>query len=304
MEGSDGVLGLGQVDGRLPADAGIHHPRERRRHRDPRDAPQVGRRHEARDVGRRAAAEPDDDVAALDAEVGKTRPCLPRDGHGLGRLARGKANRHERLDRRPEHAQNRPVGDERRPARAHEAGQLRQRGRPRQRREQGLLAPEVVRVDERVAGGVVERPALLVELGEPARLDRERTVAGIGLDTAPRRLRRHVQKHGEAPVAEPPAGHRRQDRPSAEREHCIRLSEQAADHALLERPERRLAVLLEDRGDRPAGLPLDLAVGVQERPPQPGGQRLARARLARAHEADQREVAEGARDHARAMRST
>ena len=71
---------------------------------------------------------------------------------------------------------------------------------------------EVVGVDERVAGGVVERPALLVELGEPARLDRERPVAGIGLDTAPRRLRRDVQEHGEAPVAEPPAGDRRQDR--------------------------------------------------------------------------------------------
>ena len=93
MERSDGVLGLGQVDGRLPADAGIHHPRERRRHRDPRDAPQVGRRHEPRDVGRRAAAEPDDDVAALDAEVGQARPRLPRDGHGLGRLARREGGR-------------------------------------------------------------------------------------------------------------------------------------------------------------------------------------------------------------------
>ena len=106
------------------------------------------------------------------------------------------------------------------------------------------------------------------------------------------------------PIAEPSAGDRRQDRSSPERKHGIRLSEQAADHALLEGPERRLAVLLEDRGDRPAGLPLDLAVGVKERPPQPGGQRLPRARLARAHEAGQREVAEGAGDHARAMRST
>ena len=199
MEGSDGVLGLGQVDRRLPADAGIHHPRERRWHRDPRDAAQVRRRHEARDVGRRAAAEPNDDVAALETEVGETRPCLPRDGHGLGRLTRRKANRHQWVDRRPEHAQHRPVGDEGRPARAHEAGQLCQGGGPRQRREQGLLAPEVVCVDERVAGGVVERPALLVEVGEPARLDRERAVAGIGLDTAPRRLRRNVQEHGEAP---------------------------------------------------------------------------------------------------------
>jgi hypothetical protein len=151
---------------------------------------------------------------------------------------------------------------------------------------------------------VVERAALFVERREPPRLARQRPVAGLRLDAAPGGLRRDVEEHGEAAVAEALARDGREHRPAPERDHRVRLGEQPPDDALLERPERGLPVLVEDRRDAAAGLALDLAVGVEERPPEPRGQILAGRGLAGAHEADERQVPERARDHWRAMRST
>ena len=62
------------------------------------------------------------------------------------------------------------------------------------------------------------------------------------------------------------------------------------DRLRFEPPERRLAVLGEDAGDRPAGQSLDQRVGVQERAAQPGRDHLPHRGLARAHEADEHDV--------------
>ena len=60
VERADDVLRAGQVDGRLPADPRVDLAHERRRHGRPRDASHVRRRGEARHVRRRPAAERDD----------------------------------------------------------------------------------------------------------------------------------------------------------------------------------------------------------------------------------------------------
>ena len=149
---------------------------------------------------------------------------------------------------------------------------------------------------------MVERAALLVQVGERSSLGRERAVAGLLLDPSPGDLRGDVEQHREATVAQPLARDRGGHRAATQRDHCVGLVEQPRRDALLEGPEGRLAVVAEDRADRLAGLGLDLVVGVEEPPPQPLGQAHAGGRLARAHEPDQRQVAVRAGDHAWAMR--
>ena len=60
---------------------------------------------------------------------------------------------------------------------------------------------------------------------------------------------------------------------------------------LLDRAEPRLPGGCEEVDDRRAGAPLDLTVEVDERPVQPSCHLLAHGRLARAHEAREREMA-------------
>ena len=60
--------------------------------------------------------------------------------------------------------------------------------------------------------------------------------------------------------------------------------------ALLLHAELRLAALFEELGDGRAEVLLEIAVEVEERPAQPLGDERPDRRLARAHEADEREV--------------
>jgi hypothetical protein len=303
VERADRVLARRQVDARLPADPGVDHPHERRRHRDPGDAAQVGGGDEPGHVGGGAATEADDHVAALDPELREARPGLAGDRDRLGRLADRQPDGDERLARRADQAQHRAVGHERRTAGADQPAQLGQRGRPGERREQRLLPVQLLGVDEGVGGCVVEAAPGLVEVGEPARLGGQRPVAGRLLDPPPGRLRRDVEQHRERAVAQPLADQRRGDRAAAERDHDTGLVQEPHDHPLLERPELGLAVVGEDRLDRLARVALDRGVGVDRPPPEPFRQGHGGGGLPRAHEADQGEVAVRPRNHAEAMRS-
>ena len=80
VERPDEVLALREVDRRLAADRGVDLAEEGRRHRDPVDAAEVGRRDEAREVRGRATADGDERRAALEPE------CAPEAlgfDHGL-----------------------------------------------------------------------------------------------------------------------------------------------------------------------------------------------------------------------------
>ena len=85
VEGADEVLAAGKVDRGLAADRGVDLADERRRHRHPRDAAHVRGGHEAREVGRAAAAEGDDRAVAADAQ---RAPEPLEHGQGLRVLAR------------------------------------------------------------------------------------------------------------------------------------------------------------------------------------------------------------------------
>jgi hypothetical protein len=82
------------------------------------------------------------------------------------------------------------------------------------------------------------------------------------------------------------------DRAAAERDHRRPLVAQSRERRLgLQDPELRLAALREDLRDRLTQRALQLAVEVDEAAPQPIGDLRAERRLARAHEAHERDVA-------------
>src|SRR6185437_16041917 len=112
-----------------------------------------------------------------------------------------------------------------------------------------------------------------------------------------------VEQHRERAVPQPLANERRRDGAAAERHDHSGLMQQAQAHSLLERPERRLPVGGEDLLDRLARLALDLGVCVDRPPVELLGDGARRGALARAHEADQGQVAVRPGDHAREMRS-
>ena len=147
----------------------------------------------------------------------------------------------------PDQPQHVAVGDQRDPAGAGQPRQLGQRRRPRQRHQQRLAAVQPLGVDQRVGGGVVERPPLLVQL---ARSRAPRPPAGGRRRRASIRRQAvcggHVQQHREAAVAQPLAGDRRGDGAAAQRDHDVQPLQQPGGDALLERAEGRLAVLGED----------------------------------------------------------
>ena len=74
MERADQVLSGGGVDPGLPADRGIDHREQRRRHVDDPDAAQPGRRGETGHVGRRSAADGDDDVGPCQLQLAQLVP--------------------------------------------------------------------------------------------------------------------------------------------------------------------------------------------------------------------------------------
>ena len=81
------------------------------------------------------------------------------------------------------------------------------------------------------------------------------------------------------------------DRAAAERDHRGRPAGKRLERGLgLELAELRLAALAEDLRDRLPQRLLELAVEVDEPPAEPLGNLRAERRLARAHEADEREV--------------
>ncbi len=79
---------------------------------------------------------------------------------------------------------------------------------------------------------------------------------------------------------------------AAERDHRgLRPVEHRRGNPRLDHPEPRLAVAREELLDRRARLALDLVVEVDEGPIEPTRYLAAERRLARAHEAGEREVA-------------
>jgi hypothetical protein len=84
----------------------------------------------------------------------------------------------------------------------------------------------------------------------------------------------------------------REDGSASEREN-VRLGtgEHVGGDVLLDHAEGGLSLLLEGRGDGRSHSTLDLGVEIDERAPKALGYARARRRLARAHEARDREVA-------------
>src|SRR5581483_2950008 len=135
---------------------------------------------------------------------------------------------------------------------------------------------------------LVEGAPLVVQPTELRLVPSERAIAAT--DALPARVDVLVDPDRDCALGEAPADGLARHRTAAER-HDQRLgrSHQGVDGLHLPVAERRLA-LREELGDRASGVVLDEAVGVDERPAEPEGGRLAERRLARAHEADEREV--------------
>jgi hypothetical protein len=147
---------------------------------------------------------------------------------------------------------------------------------------------EVVR--DEVGRRLVERAPALVQLREAALVLRERPCGAPG--TLPRRLERDVNPDRPRVSAQRLACPRRFDRPAAESEHPrVRRLEHRDRPFLLDLAEPVLAVAREQLGDRVAVLLGNELVDVDERQADQLGGLPAERRLARAHEADQREVA-------------
>ena len=246
---------------------------------------------EAGDVRNAAAAERHHDAGAVDGEL---VPEPARHGEPLRILARrqlvlrGEASAERELRVGAVDAGDVAVGDERYAAVA---------------RDQLAEALERPGLHVDAAGGehdavqvvclrhcdlLVHAPAGLVEDAELAIVPGER--APRLADALPRSVDVDVDQHGEV-TGELGARRRRQHGAAPERDHR-RLG--AAQHlrrgALLGLAEHRLAMREHHLDARPR-LGLDLAVEIDERAAQPRSHLLAEGRLARAHEANEREVA-------------
>ena len=185
----------------------------------------------------------------------------------------------ERLE--PEHVL---VRDQRTRLRQLELGQLTACHANLQRGEQHVFDArrDVVR------GAVVQRPPLLLEQASEGRLVAgERTVAAA--HAVPGLADLDVDPNRERVLAKEPARSFREHGTATECDHPgPRGGEHLRRELLLATAERRLTAL-EQCGDRPVAA-LDLAVEVDERASALPGDLLADRRLARAHEADEREV--------------
>ena len=182
-----------------------------------------------------------------------------------------------------------PVGDERDAAPSGDV-LAEEAQRPRLDVDPGRRERDLVGVAHaRVRDLEVDRLALLVEPAEELLVLRERPVAV--LDAPPRLLDLDVHEHGQRAVPQRLPHALRQDGAAAEREHRgDGIRERLDRQVLLELAEPGLAALGPERRDRGAELPLELEVDVEERPPQARRRLRAQARLAGAHEADERDV--------------
>jgi hypothetical protein len=140
----------------------------------------------------------------------------------------------------------------------------------------------------RVGRLLVDRRALLEEHAEVELVLRERPVRAA--HAAPGVLDVDVDMERERVLAERVPDLRRAECASAEREHGRGTLPQALDREpRLLRPEEGLA-LAEELGNAHPRQRLELAVDVDERTPEPPREVRAERRLARAHEAHERDV--------------
>src|SRR5262249_21446266 len=136
---------------------------------------------------------------------------------------------------------------------------------------------------------LVELAAALVERAELRLVPRERTAAAAA--ALPRRCRLDLEPYPERALAEVGPDRYGLHRSAAECDHGrVRQAQRRERAALLLQAERPLPVPLEELRDRSAEVVLELAVEIDERPAQTRGHLGPERGLARAHEADEREV--------------
>jgi len=136
---------------------------------------------------------------------------------------------------------------------------------------------------------LVERPAPLVEPPEALLVPRQWPPAAA--DTSPGRRRIDVDPHRQRLLAQRPPDARRLDRAAPERQNRRPLVLERLDRRVsLEHAELGLPSLLEQLRHRLPGRLRNLAVEVDEPPAEPLRDLGAERRLARAHEADERDV--------------
>jgi hypothetical protein len=257
VERADEVLAFGKVDGRLAADRGVHLADQRRRHRDPVDASEVGSRHEARDVRRATAAEGDEHSGAVEPELAP-EALSGRDGL---RLLAGRNGVQRPLERRRVQLEHPGVGDDLRPDMSVDQvpGHVADG-------HAGCGEDDAVRIlGPRVRGLFIQWLPPGVPLAELALVARERPAAA--LHAFPRGVDVDVQMDDECVelLEQIP----RLDRAAAHGDDArLTALGRLAEKARLQLAERSLSVLLEELPDR-ALRKLDLLVDVQERPSQP-----------------------------------
>ncbi len=273
MERADEVLPLGKVDAHLATDRGIDLTHERRRNGYPLDPAHVARRHEAHEIGRRAASHGNERGRPLERE---RTPEAFDFGDGFRRLA----GRDELRGVDLMELDDASVG--------HDRVSIRLSVRSKtdaSRREDDAV--EIVRAR---VGNAVLREALVVQRTESVRVPCERPPAVS--DALPRLLRRHLEMHTEGVRLEGRACARRPERPSTKLDDGRGAPRERLDrNLLLQRAERRFSTRLEDLGDRLSDAGLDESVDRDELPPETRGHERPECRLARPHEANEGEVA-------------
>ena len=128
VEGSDEVLALGKIYGRLAADSGVHHREQAGRHLREGETSQIGRRDESGEVANDSAADSEDQVTALSLETSEPRVDVLRGRERLVLLSRrhdeqvrGDAGHFERVLRAPGLLVHALIGDDVRDAGIHDA---------------------------------------------------------------------------------------------------------------------------------------------------------------------------------------
>ena len=147
----------------------------------------------------------------------------------------------------------------------------------------------VVRVGPGIRDRLVHGQPFAKERVERLVVDRQRTPTlarplprGLGVD---------LEQHGERATREQLPRVGREHCAAAERDHRrLRPVECGRGNTGLDQPESRLAVAREDVLDRRSRLAFDLPIEIDEGPAEPARDVAPERRLARAHEAGEREV--------------